>query len=227
MALDIAGLLKKSRVFAALQARDLSELSAQGKVEELTRGTTVWRQGSTGDQVALVASGRFKKFRELTRGQVLLDMGFPGDLLGTTAVVLQSPQGFTVGCLRRGAVLRLPGAAIRSLMQTNPAVSAALCAMLARLNERLTESLEDVSCGHVTNRLARVLLRLAERTGEAFDGGILIPLRLARADLASLAATTVESTSRQIARWNREGVVVPQPAGYLIRRPSALRALTS
>jgi hypothetical protein len=51
-------------------------------------------------------------------------------------------------------------------------------------------------------------------------------VRLRREDLASLAATTVESASRQISAWKRAGVLVPQPFGFLIRDVPRLRALS-
>ncbi|MBX7116741.1 MAG: hypothetical protein K1X64_20615 [Myxococcaceae bacterium] len=37
----------------------------------------------------------------------------------------------------------------------------------------------------------------------------------------------LESTSRRIAAWQRQGVLVAQPAGYLLKNLSALRELAA
>ena len=53
----------------------------------------------------------------------------------------------------------------------------------ARLRSRDATALETIA----------FLLNLADRSGVPFPGGTLVPLRLRRSDLASLAATTLES----------------------------------
>ena len=88
---------------------------------------------------------------------------------------------------------------------------------------RLVESL---SAGKVGRRLATVLLGLTERAGEPFPGRKpLVPIRLRRADLAALAATSAESVSRHLVGWQRKGYLKVLQAGYLIRDPSALARL--
>jgi len=81
-----------------------------------------------------------------------------------------------------------------------------------------------LSAGTVPRRLAAVLLELAERAGGPFPGGTLVPVRLRRADLAALAATSAESVSRQFAAWRRRGVIVTQPAGFLVPDLEVLRS---
>jgi CRP-like cAMP-binding protein len=119
----------------------------------------------------------------------------------------------------------IPASAVRTRLTANPGIAMSLALDLAANVVRLTRLAEDLSSGAVECRLARVLLRLAERAGEPFPGGTLIPLRLRRGDLAAMAATTLESTSRKIAEWQRRRWIVAQPAGYLIRDIAALHAL--
>ena len=95
----------------------------------------------------------------------------------------------------------------------------------AELLERMTSRVEALSSGNVAQRLAEVLLGLVERFGEPFPGGTLVPLKLRREDLAAMAATTQESISRRLGFWRRAGILVSQPAGYLVRDVPALRRL--
>jgi hypothetical protein len=71
----------------------------------------------------------------------------------------------------------------------------------------------------------RVLLRLMDRVGEPFPGGTLIPVKLRRRELATMAATTLESVSRALNRWQKEGIVVLQPQGFVVKDKRALARL--
>jgi CRP-like cAMP-binding protein len=90
---------------------------------------------------------------------------------------------------------------------------------------RLYRQLEDLSGGSVESRLARLLLRLSERIGEPFPGGTLVPTKLRRRELARMAATSLESVSRTLHRWEKDGVIVLQPVGLVVKDRRRLTAL--
>jgi CRP-like cAMP-binding protein len=127
--------------------------------------------------------------------------------------------------LRRCRVLLVPAGALRSALAREPRALAAVAFDLAQRVRRLVRLVEDLSAGSVERRLAGALVGLVERAGEPFPGGLLVPLKLRRADLAALAATSPESASRWISAWRRAGIVVPQPVGYLVKDLPALRRI--
>jgi CRP-like cAMP-binding protein len=118
-----------------------------------------------------------------------------------------------VVCLRRARILLVPAVLLRGVLTRESHVVADLAADVSRL----IRMVQNLSAGSVQRRLASVLVDLADRAGEPFPGGILVPLRLKRADLASLAATTLESASRAETELSRDpaggGVSAAQPAG--------------
>ena len=57
------------------------------------------------------------------------------------------------------------------------------------------------------------------------DKGVLIPMPLARQDLADLLGTTVETSIRIMSRWGKDGVVLTRKEGFLVANPGVLERL--
>lgn len=209
-------------VLAALPATVADDLARRTKVVTLRTHGMLWREGDRATHLGLVLHGRVAVERAQQR-RVIVDVAGAGELLGEVALTLGAAYQFDVRCMRKARVALIPAQQLRAILKAQPAVAVALTLELAREVMRLTRRLEALSAGSVRQRLARVLLSLTERFGTPFPGGTLLPVRLRRDDLAALAATTIESASRQVSEWKRQGVLTPQPAGFLVKDLRALR----
>lgn len=216
--------LARAPTFAALTGEQRRRLAPRFTVVELHAHEVLWREGQEPRFVGLVLLGRLALERARAR-VVIVDIVGAGDVIGELPFVLGMRTLFDVRCLRRARVALLPTHELRALVEDDAAAAMAMAGSLAQQALRLTRRLEALSAGTVEQRLARVVVGLSERFGVNFPGGVLVPVRLRREDLASLAATTLESASRQLSRWARQGRITPQPAGILIRDLQALRAL--
>jgi CRP/FNR family transcriptional regulator len=67
----------------------------------------------------------------------------------------------------------------------------------------------------VENRIAYVLLTLAQRACEPEAGGLRITIPLSREDIARMAGTVPEMTIRIISRWTRAGRIRTERGGYI------------
>lgn len=214
----------RAPVLSALPPQDRLELARTSRVVELKSREVLWREGARADSLGLVLMGRVAVERARRRS-VIVDVVGAGDFVGEVAFTLGAKYQFDVRCLRRARVAMISATSLRRMLETRPRAAVSLAMNLAEEVLKLTRRVESLSAGSVTQRLARVLVGLADRFGEPFPGGVLMPVRLRREDLASLGATTLESASRQISAWKRDGIVTPQPAGMLIRDLVKLRAI--
>jgi CRP-like cAMP-binding protein len=219
------GDLRRSVLFSGLSASSLSELVSGSRIVRLERAQRLWKEGEAPGHLGLVLSGRLKSIRERGRRQAIVDIALPGDLLGDLAFVLGEPLPATVLALRASRVLLVPSRLVREAFEREPRALWPALVSFGRRVQRLMRLVDGLTSGTVARRLAAALFGLAQRTGEPFPGGLLVPLRLHRADLAALAATTAESVSRHLGTWTRQGVITPQPAGYLIRDLAGLGRL--
>jgi CRP/FNR family transcriptional regulator len=222
---EIAVTLAQAPVLSALGGDDVRRLAESARVIDLGAHDALWTRDQPAELLGFVVLGRLKLMRHQRRRELIVEVIGPGDLVGDVAFPLQRNYQYDVVCLRRSRVIVVPTRVLRSLLEHQPKAAVALALNLAEQVLRLTRRVEALTAGNVEHRLARVLIGLVDRFGEPFPGGVLVPLRLRREDLASLAATTLESTSRQLSAWKRRNIIVPQPAGYLVRDLALLRAL--
>lgn len=218
-------LLLRTAPFSAFTPEQVTRIAQASHEVVLRKGEALWRRGQVAHRLGVLLAGRLKLRRSQGVREVIVDVCGPGRVLGELTLSSGEPYQSDAVCLRRARVLAIPADGVRTLLYENPRAAMALAMDLAAQNVRLLRVVEDLCAGTVAQRLARVLVRLAETDGEPFPGGTLIPMRLRRADLAAIAATTVESTSRTISDWHRRGWVIPQPAGYLVRDAGELRAV--
>lgn len=219
---ELLACFQEAPVFGALPRTVQGALARRTRVVELRAHELLWREGDEARHLGLVLHGRVAVERAGAKN-LIVDIAGAGALVGEVAFSLGASYQFDVRCLRRARVALVPSSDLRTLIRSQPTLALALTFELAQEVLRLTRRLEALSAGSVADRLARVLLSLAERFGTPFPGGTLLPVRLRREDLAALAATTFESASRQINQWKRRGVLVPQPNGFLLKDLAALR----
>ena len=91
---------------------------------------------------------------------------------------------------------------------------------MADRTARLASAVADLAWLDVSERVERRLRDLADRFGRPVPGGIEIPFALRHDDLAPLAATTRESTSRAIRDLTEAGRITRIGRGrYVVRTP--------
>lgn len=222
---DLRQAFREAPVFSALPESAQLALAKRSRIIELKAHELLWREGEPAHSLGLVLLGRVAVERGRHERKVMVEVAGANELVGEVAFSLGAAYQFDVRCLRKARVAIVPAAELRAVLEKQPEVAVALAFELAREVLRLTRRVEALSAGNVSQRLARVLLGLTERFGTPFPGGTLLPVRLRREDLAALAATTLESASRQISTWKKQGVLVPQPSGFLIKDTVRLRAL--
>ncbi len=222
---ELLSAMERAPLLGALSSAHRLRLTREARLVTLGARQVLWRKGERADHLGLVLVGRLALSRADGRRDTLLDVVGPGELLGEVAFTLEACYQSDAVCLRRARVALVSARLMHDLLEAEPRATTELALRLAEQVVRLMRQLETLSASSVDQRLARTLLALAERGGQPFPGGVLLPMRLRRADLAALAATTLETVSRKLGVWRRRGWVQPQPAGYLLQDLPALRAL--
>jgi CRP-like cAMP-binding protein len=88
-----------------------------------------------------------------------------------------------------------------SSAEHHPELQQMLDTLLMRSLHTILARINTVTGGRVPERIAGVLLELAERHGEIDSRGITLGPRVTREDLASMVGTTLFTASRVLADW--------------------------
>lgn len=201
--------LGRSPYFMGLSAHELGRIDEQMQATSWREGDALYHAGDVAEHLYIVAEGRVKLSQVTINGvETVADVLAPGELFGAMGAVgepvhLQSATAMVGSC-----ALRIDQDSFRAVLSEYPTVALRVLDDVAARLARAHADIGGQSSDTVAQRVATVLLRLADKLGEDRGAdGILIEVPLARTDIAGLARSTPESVSRVMSRWRREGVI--------------------
>lgn len=213
--------------FATLQPAARTAVLDLAQPVSFPAGATVLAEGARAEAFYAVVGGQVKMCRLTPAGKTLiLSLFGPGDLCGVTPAISGEPCSVSWETVIATDCLRVRRADLFALMARRPELVPELLPYLTRQLVECRNCLVETSCARVESRFASLFLDLAQRVGEAADGGCFIPLPLSRQELADLTGTTLETAIRVMSRWGKEGVVTTRREGFVVRDRPGLESLS-
>jgi CRP/FNR family transcriptional regulator len=200
------GLLRASPLFAGLDDAAWSGLAARLGTLTLERGEQLFAEGDPGDALHVVVDGKVKICRTSADGRenVLALLG-PGDLLGELAVFDSQPRAATAAAIVDSSFAVLARADFDAWLAEHPAVAASLLRALAVRLRQTNEAMADLVFTDVPGRIAKTLLSLAERFGEADGSGVRVAHDLTQEELAQLVGASRETVNKALSEFAARG----------------------
>jgi CRP/FNR family transcriptional regulator len=112
----------------------------------------------------------------------------------------------------------------QSLCLTHPQVALKVLRVVGARLRRLVGIIEELSFTTVRHRLASFLLRLAQKEGERTGGGAEVTLPASNQELAAQIGTVRELVSRNLSRFQSEGLIQIEGRNVIIPDLKALEA---
>ncbi len=110
--------------------------------------------------------------------------------------------------------------------EAHPQIALQIAKLMGLHKQELENRLEELLFLDVPTRLARTLLKLAEKHRRKLDDGIQVQIRITHRELAELIGTTRETTTAALSRLKREGIVTRKLGKLLIASPKRLQLLS-
>jgi CRP-like cAMP-binding protein len=218
--------MEELKGFRTLPPPEKARLAAATRERRFARGATVFAQGQPADSVWAVKAGLVHIVKFGPGGRKLVaEVIPPGELFGAIAALENRPYPATAIAAEPSAVWSVPSGLTRELCQKYPAFRGAILEQVASRLRSAHERLQSVALEPVEQRLARLLLTLADKVGQRTDG--LPVVRTTRKELADMIGTTVETAIRITSKWQRAGVVRAARHAVTITDPVALRAIVA
>jgi CRP-like cAMP-binding protein len=171
-------------------------------------GQVVYYEGNACLGVHCVESGTVKLRKSDPHGEeVVVGLAEPGDVLGYVAYFGDGGYRTTAEAVTSCRICFVDRAAVKTLLQRNPALGLAFLKRIAGDAERSDDERVRALSLSLRARAAHLLLVLKDRSATADDEGRLtIQLPLTRRDLAAMLGTRPESLSRLIRSFESEGI---------------------
>jgi CRP/FNR family transcriptional regulator len=192
----------------------------------LERGELLALAGDPVEHLIVVARGRLKLTTSTTGGrEQLLRTLDPGEFLGELALFTPSVHEGDLVTVVPSEVCLVSREAVQDLLAQHPEAAVRLVEALAQRLARAERTIADLGLHDVGQRLAGLLLRMAER-GEPAPDGVKLRLPVSWREIAAELGTTPESLSRRLGVLAGEGIIRQERARtVVILAPERLRQL--
>lgn len=189
----------------------------------------LFSQGAYAADVYLVHTGIVKFTRSEANGQeILLDLRFPGSLLGSAAAISEKPHPFTAVTVTQCTLTRWSARSFISRLDTDANLA-------ARVREILSDDILDhvarisqLTCLPARQRLEQLLWQFCERlaphsSGQTSGTTSKLQLPLKHYEIAHLLSITPTYLCRLLNTLEKENVISRTKGWIIVREPEALR----
>jgi CRP-like cAMP-binding protein len=215
------GDLRSIPVFADLPREAVAELASLGTVRREATGAVICAQGALSARLEIVLRGAFKLVRTtqhaLGRATLVIDVGRGPALLPTLSLFDGQPEAASIVTLRSANILSVDRRVVFRMAAQHPSFGRALLRFVSQAARRHVRRIDEVASGPVDDRVRHLLEDLAAQHGTAFGHGRFIAIPLRRKDIGCMVSATMETVSRVLARFEREGLTRSTRDGIWLR----------
>lgn len=200
------------------QFRRFMSVLGQSSIEA---NTTIFREGDVAQHLYSITQGAVKLYKLLSDGRrQIIAFCFPGDFFGLS---INGNYVYTAEAMLPVMVCRFPRRKLDALFAELPMLEKRLLG--ATTQELAAAHDQMVLLGRKTarERVASFLVMLCRRLSPRGDRLQLITLPMGRSDIADFLGLTIETVSRTLTGFRREGLItLPDANHVMIRQLEAL-----
>jgi CRP-like cAMP-binding protein len=211
-------LLRLHPFFSGLSPAEIDALARRSVSRTLAAGRIVFHEGTPGDGLYGLLSGRIAFTVDSPDGRsLILNTAGPGEFFGEIALI--DGKGRTAGAIARdpSRVLFIARDKFLAYVRERPHVMLHIMTVLCGRLRRSTDYIADTAFLNLAARLAKQLLAMAD------GAGIRAELRVSHAELAAMLGVSRGRVSRQLAQWQEAKMLEQRRGRLLVRNREALQ----
>lgn len=213
-------------LFADLYGEELFELRPFLRPISYEKGSIIFEEGEPAFGVYLIERGKVKLAKRLASGHCqILKLAGPGEILGEGILFQAESYNAYAKTLEETKVHFIRTDDLLGFLKRHPAVAIKIIEKLALEIKGFQNKVLEASYEGGLEKVARILLAIAERWGKREDGGLYIGVELSRAELAEMAGLASETASRILSRLREREVLSLVKHKIIIKDEERLRKL--
>jgi CRP/FNR family transcriptional regulator len=228
LAESLKQILSQVPIFSGLAATEMDFLSQRVVPRNYTAGQMVFNEGDPCAGLYVVASGHVRIFKTSAGGrEQVLSIDGRGSSVAELPVFDGGTYPASVAAVDDSTLLFISKQDFQELCLAHPQVSLKVLRVVGARLRRLVGIIEELSFTTVRHRLAAFLLRLAKREGTKTANGIAVTLPDNNQEVAAQIGTVRELVSRNLSRFEAEGLIDVEGRNLLIRDLKAIESEVS
>jgi CRP-like cAMP-binding protein len=193
-------------LFRHLDEQELQEIMLNKITETYKRGSLVYTEGTRMKGFCCVQSGIIKMYKTGFDGkEQIVRFAKAGDIIGYRSVISDEPACTTTEVIEDSVLCHIPARLLTTFIQNNGNFAVALMKLTCKELGEANSYIADIAQKTVKERLAEILILLAEEFGEDMQGALNISLT--REELGNIIGTATESVIRLLSEFKSQGLL--------------------
>jgi CRP-like cAMP-binding protein len=219
--------IRQVSLFSFLSAQDAREISPYLVSGKYRKKESIFSEGDDSEWFYIVKKGKVKITKLSQEGkEIILEIISPPDFFGGIAVVRGFPYPANAVAMEDTEVTKISRRNLLTVIDRFPNL---MYCMATNIGDRIKgshEMLKSIALEKVEARIASLLIKLADKSGEETPEGTMITMKLTKQDIAEMVGTTVETSIRTMSKLSKAGLITSKGGKIIIRDLERLRALT-
>src|SRR4051794_21355118 len=222
---DYAQVLSKLPIFAELTPAQMTFLTERVVAKHFGAGELIFAEGEPCTGMYVVESGHIRIFKSSSAGrEQVLSIDGPGSSVAELPVFDGGPFPASGSAVDEVTVLLVRKQDYHALCLAHPQVALKVLRVVGMRLRRLVGIIEELSFTTVRHRLAAYLVRVAKTSGTTTPAGTEFQLTVSNQEVASQIGTVRELVSRNLSRFQAEGLLKIDGRTMLIPDINALES---
>lgn len=201
-------ILKQVPFFRDLQLPDLEWVNSQFHQEDYHVDEVICHSGDPAAKFFVVAEGHVRLLQHSLSGkEFLLDLLSAGEFFGAISGRLEDSYTETVQAHSACCILAINNETYQKILMRYSAVALQVIEIVSNRLQAANVRLHQLSTLPVEGRISSLLLMLGDKFGARHPFGMLLQVPLTRENLAEMAGTTTESSSRVMSQFQKAGLI--------------------
>jgi CRP/FNR family transcriptional regulator len=199
---------RKQSPFSSLPESQLCVISEVKNLISHRKGQIVYYEGTKPLGIFCVNAGVIKVYKTASNGkEQILYLAKEGDFLGYHALLGEESYSNSATIIKDAKICFIPKEAFLGSMMKNPDFFRRITKQLSHELGIMEDKLTDASQKSIRERLAVLLLQLANTYGVDGGGHQQIDLILTREEIAGMVGTATESVIRLLSEFKKDGLI--------------------
>lgn len=195
-------------LFGGLESDDLDALLSHARIEHHPAGRLVFSKGTPGRSMMAVLRGSVRISATAANGrEVLLAILDAGEIFGELALLDGGERTADAIAMSDCDLLVIDQRDFIPFLKRRSDLCIELLKVLSTRLRRTDVLVETALFGRLDNRLARALVRLAEKSGAEEGGKPTLRLNVSQQELGGLVGASRENVNKQLRAWQRAGLL--------------------
>jgi CRP/FNR family cyclic AMP-dependent transcriptional regulator len=199
-------ILARAGMFQGVGPSAVSALTAELHPVDFRCGHRVFAEGEPGDRLYIIISGKVKIGRRSPDGrESLLTIMGPSDMFGELSIFDPGPRTSSATTITEVRAVSMNCESVRAWIADRPEIAEKMLRVLARRLRRTNHNLADLIFTDVPGRVAKQLLRLAQRFGKQEGDVLRVTHDLTQEEIAQLVGASRETVNKALADFAHRG----------------------